>query len=94
MTAVLKSNFNPVTDKAVTLSAPVGDLLAGDLLIMRDKPAHPVPLTFPYVLAQASNTGPVLLMVYDRQHIEREGLTVVAFAVGLMRYGKPMGTID
>lgn len=94
MSAVYYAAFDSDTDKAITVTTRVGDLNPGDLVVMRDKPAHPVPLTFPYVLAQASSSGPVLLMKYDRQHIEREGLAVVAYAVGLMHYGMPSGTID
>jgi hypothetical protein len=88
------NELNPLTDKAIKVPAPIGDLKAGDTLIMRPKPAHPVPLTYPYVLAQASEQCPVLLMVYDRARFVREGIKVNSYAVGLV-YAKPeaSGTI-
>lgn len=68
-------------DKAIILRVPVADMNPGDTVIMRPKPAHPVPLTIPAVLAQASESGPLLLMEYDKDRIKREGFKVRYYAV-------------
>lgn len=68
-------------DKAIILCVPVAGMNPGDTVIMRPKPAYPVPLTIPAVLGQASADGPVMLMEYDKDRLKREGFKVLYYAV-------------
>lgn len=84
MKVTATADIDPSRDKAVTVQAEIAGMRPGDIIIMRPKPPHPVPLTFNVVIVQTAAGDTCFLMEYDRDQIERGGLKVISYAVGHM----------